>query len=168
MDYVREARRYPFTFERISDEDGGGYLAYSTAFPGILGDGEEMDDAANDLETLLADIIQRRIEKGMALPPRKAVQEDGAKEYSGKLSLRVSRSVHRDLSERAMYEGVSINTLIVGYISHGLGEARRARIAKPVETIDYEKWAFYSAYKQKMDMTDKEYMQREWMHSWQN
>jgi hypothetical protein len=32
------------------------------------------------------------------------------------------RSIHRDLQERASKEGVSINTIMVTLLAHGLGE----------------------------------------------
>jgi antitoxin HicB len=39
-----------------------------------------------------------------------------------RLVARLPRSIHRDLQERANEEGVSINTMMVSLIAHGLGE----------------------------------------------
>jgi antitoxin HicB len=48
--------------------------------------------------------------------------EQEAAKYSGKLSLRMSRSLHRDLSEMAKREGVSLNQLATTILARGVGE----------------------------------------------
>ena len=40
---------------------------------------------------------------------------------SGRLSVRLPRSVHRALIDRAADEGISVNQLVLAYVSHGLG-----------------------------------------------
>ena len=45
--------------------------------------------------------------------------------YSGRWSMRVPKSLHRRLSERAKAEGVSLNTPALTLLAEGLG--RRAR-----------------------------------------
>ena len=41
---------------------------------------------------------------------------------SGKLQLRLPQSLHRDVVRRAEHEGVSVNQLLVAYISRALGQ----------------------------------------------
>ena len=43
-------------------------------------------------------------------------------EKPARLVARLPRSIHRDLQERASEEGVSVNTMMVTLIAHGLGE----------------------------------------------
>ncbi|MGH2371325.1 MAG: toxin-antitoxin system HicB family antitoxin [Chloroflexota bacterium] len=43
--------------------------------------------------------------------------------YNGRLLVRVPRSVHQELAERAEAEGTTINQLVLSYVSRGLGEA---------------------------------------------
>jgi antitoxin HicB len=45
--------------------------------------------------------------------------------YSGRWNMRVPKSLHRRLAERAKAEGVSLNTLAVTLLAEGLG--RRGR-----------------------------------------
>jgi predicted HicB family RNase H-like nuclease len=49
-------------------------------------------------------------------------EELEAAKYSGKLSLRMSRSLHRDLSEMAKREGVSLNQLATTILARAVGE----------------------------------------------
>jgi predicted HicB family RNase H-like nuclease len=43
-------------------------------------------------------------------------------ELSGRLVVRFPKSVHRELAQRAELEGVSLNQLILAYVSRGLGQ----------------------------------------------
>lgn len=45
-------------------------------------------------------------------------------EYSGKVNLRMPKSLHRDLVHRAKQEGVSLNQLIVTYLARSVGPQR--------------------------------------------
>lgn len=61
-----------------------------------------------------------------------AANEKWGKAKTGKparLVARLPRSIHRDLQERASEEGVSINTMMVTLIAHGLGKISGSRQA---------------------------------------
>lgn len=122
------AREYPLTFEAVPQEDGGGFYAYSLAFPGIMGDGATRDEAADDFLEVLTDVIDKRISADMPLPSIPSQSE-----YSGKLNLRIGKSLHAMLAQRAQVEAISINTLIVQYISYGLGS--KETIAQPQQVF---------------------------------
>jgi len=69
MNYRQIATQYPITFEKCTKADGGkGYYAYSTLFPGILGDGATYEEAADDLHDVLGDVIAQRRERGEEIP----------------------------------------------------------------------------------------------------
>ena len=109
------AEKYPFTVSPVPPEEGKGYYVSSPYFPGILVAAATIDAAVQEFQTVLADVICDAVENERPLP---AVPKD---DYSGKLSLRLSTSLHRQLAERAREEGVSINALIIQYIAQGLG-----------------------------------------------
>ena len=44
-----------------------------------------------------------------------------------RLVARLPRNIHRDLQERASEEGVSVNTMMVTLLAHGLGEIAGGR-----------------------------------------
>lgn len=116
--FTEMARQYPLTFEPIPTEDGGGFYAYSSAFPGMTGDGATRDEAAEDIIPVLADAIKRRVESGVELPKI----ESDVLEYSGKLNLRIGRSLHARVANRAKSDGISINALISQFVAYGLGK----------------------------------------------
>lgn len=45
--------------------------------------------------------------------------------FNGRILVRVPKSVHRELAERATSEGTTINQLILSYLSRGLGQDER-------------------------------------------
>lgn len=62
------ARHYPIRTDKICEDEDIFYTAKASAFPGITGDGETPEQAAEDLIGVLADIILIRISNGKALP----------------------------------------------------------------------------------------------------
>lgn len=115
------AREYPVTL-RMENEDGREcYYAYADAFPGIMGDGDTADEAMADLREVLSDVIQARLDEGIALPSAHPPEA----RFSGKLSLRLARSAHRMIAERARVDGISINQWITNAIMIRLGAETR-------------------------------------------
>jgi len=67
-----------------------------------------------------SDSTARRYAHG-ALPAVRPVREGGDdKEHSGRLLLRMPRTLHAELARLAEQRGVSLNQLIVGLLSHSL------------------------------------------------
>merc|ERR1711916_400049 len=58
-------------------------------------------------------------------------------EFSGKFTLRLPKKLHKELSREAEREECSLNTLLLHYISSGIGrsELHRVRSVKPVEVF---------------------------------
>ena len=55
-------------------------------------------------------------------PPRRRPGRPAAG-YNGRILVRVPNSMHREMVERAEKEGVSLNQLVLTYLSRGLGQA---------------------------------------------
>ena len=114
---------YPFRVRPLTEEEGGGYLIEFPDLPGCMSDGETIEEAvANGADALRSCILTMR-EFGDPIPPPSRPKDDEA--YSGRWNMRVPRSLHRRLAERARAEGVSLNTLAVTLLAEGL--ARRER-----------------------------------------
>jgi len=77
----------------------------------------EYADTADEAYALALDAIETTAEifaeKGRKMPEPMVVPED----YSGRVTLRVPKSLHASLSKRAEMEGVSLNQLMVSVLS---------------------------------------------------
>jgi antitoxin HicB len=114
---------YPFVVRPLTDDDGGGYLVEVPDLPGCMSDGETPEEAIRNAADAMQCWIAAMRDAGRPVPPA------GSARYSGKWQMRVPRSLHRRLAERARDEGVSLNALASTLISEGLG-ARRAKVAR--------------------------------------
>lgn len=102
-----------------------------------LPDVAEYADSAEEAYMLAVDTIGTTyevfVEKGRVMPPPHVPADD----FSGRVTLRLSRSLHRALAEEADHEGVSLNQHLVnilGYYS-GFAASRQAADALPWKTM---------------------------------
>lgn len=104
-----------------SDEDGC-YVAACPELPGLSGLGRSREEAAAELSTVLELVMETFVDDGE--PPPAAAVKPAA---SGQFRLRIPRSLHAQLTNRANLEGVSLNTLAVTFLAQGVaGGASRA------------------------------------------
>lgn len=108
-DYKLEIKKAP--------EDEGGYFAYIPQLD-CWGDGDSIEAAVKDVLDAANDIIDMALEDGLRIPEPEKFKEE---EYSGKLSLRIPKYLHREIDKKASEEGCSINQLIQSYIALGIG-----------------------------------------------
>lgn len=98
------AVEYPFHV--IADPDGG----YVILYPDLLGctmQVEYLDEIGPMAEEIRHLWIKAQYEQGEAIPPPAYPEE-----YSGKVVLRIPRSLHRSLAESAEGDGVSLNQYV--------------------------------------------------------
>ncbi len=89
-----------------------------TDLPGCLSDGETIEEAVANGAEALRSWTETAREFGDPIPPPSRPCDDA---YSGRWNMRVPKSLHRRLAERAKAEGVSLNTLAVILLAEGLG-----------------------------------------------
>ncbi len=100
---------YPITL--YPDKDGS-YTAEIKELPGCLTQGETREEAMENIEDARILWITTAYEHGDDIPlPSTEVQ------FSGKVLLRMPRSLHRKLAEGSEREGVSLNQYIVSLLS---------------------------------------------------
>lgn len=110
----------PWSREIVADEDGG-FLARIPELEGCFADGATVEEALANLDVVLEEWLELSIERGEFLPePRRLVSDD----VSGRFSVRVPRSLHRELSEAAEKEGCSLNQLVNLILSQGVRSIR--------------------------------------------
>ena len=100
-----------------SDEEEG-YIATSPEFEDLSAYGATAQEAATALESVVVAAIATYSDSGWPLPEPKRVHE-----HSGQLRVRLPKSLHGRLADEAERDGVSLNTLIVTYLSLRAGEA---------------------------------------------
>ena len=110
LDYYLSLR-YPVT---LVPEEEGGYTAIVSDLPGCITVGETAEEAmamAGDAKRLW---IEDAYERGEAIPVPSTERE-----YSGRILLRMPKSLHRRLAEDAEREGVSLNQYVVALLQEG-------------------------------------------------
>ena len=100
----------------LTKEEGGGWLASFPDLPGCMSDGETPEEALRNAAEAEAAWLAANEKWGRAKVEKPA-----------RLVARLPRSIHRDLQERANEEGVSVNTMMVTLLAHGLGEIAGGR-----------------------------------------
>ena len=141
-------RDYKIEISKLSNEDGGGYLAVVPALAGCMSDGETVEEALVNAKDAIKCWIETANELGRAIPEGQEYKSDD--DYSGKLSLRIPKSLHKKIAEQAEKEGTSINQLITIYVSMGIGnEFGKNKVEimvnnqlqiPTIENIVFEKW----------------------------
>ena len=100
-----------------SDEDEG-YIATSPEFEDLSAFGTSAEEAITELEAVIRIAIDTYTDSGWALPEPLRIRH-----HSGQLRVRLPKSLHARLADEAERDGVSLNTLIVTYLSLRMGEA---------------------------------------------
>ncbi|WP_429163070.1 toxin-antitoxin system HicB family antitoxin [Desulfitispora alkaliphila] len=106
---------YEIKLRKLLPEEGGGWFAEIPLLPGCMADGETIEEAVKNLNEAKASWIETNLEINRAVP------EPDSEVYSGQLRLRMPKSLHRDLSQKAKEENVSFNQFILYHLARGVG-----------------------------------------------
>ena len=104
---------YGITIRRIIEEEGVCFEARIRELPDLA----EYADTFEEAYALAIDAIvttaEALSEQGRSMP----VPEQESNDYSGRITLRLPRSLHRELAWSARQEGVSLNQLLATVLS---------------------------------------------------
>lgn len=92
---------------RLLPDLNGGFTASIQEFPGLVAEGETPDEALKNLDEAAKSWIAVALANGREI--REPIEFNG---YSGKIALRIPRSLHQQAAELAELEGVSINHVL--------------------------------------------------------
>jgi antitoxin HicB len=120
---VAELLRRPYRMV-VRGEPVEGYLAEAPELPGCFTAGETPEEAMEMLRDAMRAWLIDAVEDGDAIPEP---APEATRAYSGRFVLRLPKSLHRQLAERAEAEGVSLNTLALAALALGLGMDSRGR-----------------------------------------
>ena len=107
--------REPYARILIPAGDGT-YCAEVLEFPGCYAEGDTPDEAIDNLESAAASWIEAAREQGQEIPAPLASHG-----YSGKIHLRLPKSIHRQAACFAQRDDVSLNQFFIGAIAARVG-----------------------------------------------
>ena len=122
---MNEADRYPA--QVFWSEEDEGFIAIAPDLPGCSAFGENQSEALAELQHAIAGWKEAAVNAGNPVP----APTQAATQHSGKLALRLPKSLHSRLAKQAEIEGTSlnsyINVLLAGeHERHILDSSRRA------------------------------------------
>ena len=104
MKTLVEYMALPYKMEIVPDLDEGGYAVSWPELPGCITCGETLEAAVRNAEDAKETWLETALEEGLSIPEPSSLDD-----YSGQFKLRLPKSLHRDLSEQAKAEGISMN-----------------------------------------------------------
>lgn len=111
---VQEILKRPYRKVITGDADEG-FLIQVPDLPGCMTAGETMEEAVSMLPEAMACWLESVLLEGEPVPDPTPIPE-----YSGKMLVRMPKTLHRRLIERAEVEGVSANQLAVALLAKHL------------------------------------------------
>lgn len=120
----------PYRRVLIPDRETGTYTAEIAEFPGCVAEGKTPAEALKRLEAAAESWIDAVLDARQAVPEPMEEQQ-----YSGKLVLRLSRSLHRQAAERAQAEGISLNQFIATTLAERIGAVAAKAVTTPAVSI---------------------------------
>lgn len=110
------ARPYARVLERGEE---GWYTARVLEFPGCISEGDTPSSAIDNVDEALALYLEDMLENGEVIP-----EPIASRDYSGRISLRITPHLHAEAIRHAHARGVSLNRFLAEAISSYIGETR--------------------------------------------
>jgi len=113
---INEYLKRPYSRILIPDPETGRYAAQLLEFPGCFSEGKTPQQAYKNLEQAAYNWLESAMKQSMEIPA--PFSADG---YSGKVALRMPKSMHRQAMAIAKREGVSLNQFLVSAVASCVG-----------------------------------------------
>lgn len=104
---------YSFIFVKNEDDSYSGEIA---EFPGCFAQGDSLVETMENLVNVADSWIEAAIEQGLPIPEPAAAQE-----FSGRVALRLPKSLHKKAVEQAALDGISLNQFLVDAVAEKVG-----------------------------------------------
>jgi antitoxin HicB len=106
----------PYTIEMVPGIESG-WVVSVRDLPGCISQGDSPQNAVDMIREAMCGWLEIALEDGIPVPePRPA------ETFSGKFVVRVPRSLHREMTEIARREGVSLNQFVSTALARAVGE----------------------------------------------
>jgi antitoxin HicB len=94
---------YTIVLEQWDDGQGPYWVARVAELPHCIIHGDTKEEAISDIEDVKIEWIKSNLARGLPIP------EPTPRDFSGQIRLRITPSLHKQLSLRAEIEGMSLN-----------------------------------------------------------
>lgn len=111
--------KYDFRVKLLSEDEGGGYLIQVPQLPGCMAVGQTLKETIEKLPDAIDTWLGEAKRLGRKVPQPQYMHR--RHEYSGKLSLRMPKSLHEEIAILASEQDVSINQMIIYLLARGVG-----------------------------------------------
>lgn len=123
-----EFLREPYARLLIPNEEGG-YTAEILEFPGCISQGRTADEAVSNLNETAKSWVEASLENGREIPYPASNYD-----FSGKVALRMPRSLHRHAAQMAERNSTSLNQYVVASVAEQVGASELyARLVEKIE-----------------------------------
>lgn len=111
--------KLPYTIEVVRDESGShtGWFARVVELPGCMTQADKFEEVEAMIRDAMAAWIETALDDGEPIPLPKAVEA-----YSGRLMVRMPKSLHETLTEAAEENGVSLNAFVNAALGKAVGQ----------------------------------------------
>ena len=123
---------YPFIVTPFHEDGFYGYRAFLIDIPAIESIGATQEEALRDFAEVKKEWFMFAIEKGIAIPEPN-VELHRTSKYSGRVTLRISKMLHRKAAEGALLDGVSLNAYLNEAIQRGMTAAATEKFYTGIE-----------------------------------
>lgn len=113
---------YAIKIERLSD---GEYHITVPELSGCYATGDTIEEALEQIKYAKLDWIHAAVTRGVPIP--RPLPPSCEKQYSGQTLLRMPKHLHRQLSEAANEEGISLNQYMVYLLAEGITRSTTAK-----------------------------------------
>ncbi len=168
---VDEYLNLPYTIEIVRDstEDYSGWFARVIELPGCMTQADTIIELEQMINDAMRAWIETALEDGQEVPEPRADED-----YSGKFIVRLPRYLHRQLSESAAHEGVSLNLFVSTALAKTIGQVNTVKVLddQEVDALPVVHWPHLSdkakrlmiAYNCKVEATEvNEHLFAEWI-----
>jgi predicted RNase H-like HicB family nuclease len=114
---------YAISVQRVTEDGQTLFRATVREFPDLVDYGQTPEEAFALAIESIETLAKMAHEDGRTLP--RAIADDGT--FSGRVTLRMTKSLHHKASTAADREGVSLNTYLVSVIAEAIGTRSAAR-----------------------------------------
>lgn len=116
---AKDYLKLPYAREVIPDLETATFTGLIREFPGCVTQGDTPSETYVLLEEAATSWIEAALRLGQEIP-----QPTNEESHSGKVALRLPRSLHRKATQAAKRDGISLNQFIVTALAESVGESR--------------------------------------------